>query len=314
MATSGSYEYSVTAANVIQETLEQIGVLADGETVSANDQSICLRSLNMLVKQWSGNFDFAPGLKAFSRKIGYVFLQKNQGIYTLGPSGNHATLSYVQTTLSTDEIASSTSLGLTAFAGMSANDNIGIVLNDGTIHWTTISGTPGATTTIATGLASAASAGNVVFTYTTKLIRPLYMENVSIRDIDGNDTPMDLMTPDYYERIGVKGTDGTPTRYRYDDTLTNGTFYIDVEPDDVTNVIRLAFIAPAEDYDVSTNDIAYPQQWYLALALGLGKIVAPKFNSALWTPLHESNLQSALSIARTSYAETTEIYFQPGLE
>lgn len=314
MATSGSYDYTVTAATIIDEMAEQIGYLAEGETIGSTFQASCLRSLNMLVKQWSGNFDFAPGLKAFSRKVGYVFLQKNQGSYLIGPSGNNATLSYVQTTLSTDEALGSTSLGLTSTTGMSASDYIGIELNDGSIHWTTISGTPGSPTTITTGLASAASAGNVVFTYTTKLIRPLYIENCALRDISLNDTPLDTMTPDSYERIGVKVTDSTPLRYRYDNTIVNGTLYLDVEPSDVTNVLRIAFMAPAEDYDAVANDIAYPQEWLLPLALGLGKIVAPKVNASLWTPLHESNLASALAIARGSYAETTEIYFQPGLE
>lgn len=314
MATSGSYDYSVTASTVITEMLEQIGVLATNETLDSNDQASCLRTLNMMVKQWSANFDFAPGLKAFSRKVGYCFLQSGEGSYSLGPSGDNASLSYIQTTLSTDEATSSTSLSLASTTGMSASDNIGIVLDDGSIHWTTISGTPGAPTTIATGLASAASAGNVVFTYTTKLIRPLYIENCGLVDVDGNYDPLNPMSADYYERIPLKTTDSTPSRYRYDNTLTNGTLYLDVEPSDVTNVLRLAFMAPAEDYDAVANDIAYPQEWYLPLALGLGKLSAPKFNSALWTPLHESNLTSALAIARGSYAETSDLYFQPGLD
>ena len=70
---------------------------------------------------------------------------------------------------------------------------------------------------------------------------------------------------------------------------------------------------PAENYDSATNDIAYPQEWYMPLALGLSKLIAPKFGYA-WSPLDESNYSSALSIARGSYAETCEDYFQPDLE
>lgn len=314
MATSGSYDYSVTASTIITEMLEQLTVLGNGETVDANDETSCLRTLNMMVKQWSGNFDFAPGLKAFQRKRGFIFLQKDQGSYTLGPSGNNATLSYIQTTLSTDEAASSTSLGLTAFAGMSASDYIGIVLNDGSIHWTTISGAPGSTTTITTGLASAASAGNVVFTYTTKLIRPLYFDNIQLRDIDGVDSALETISTDEYARIPVKSADADPSYYYYENTLTNGTLYLDSQPSDVTNVLYATFFVPAEDYDAVANDIAFPQEWYMALALGLGKLCATKFNASLWTELHESNFQNALAIARTSYAETTDVYFQPGAE
>lgn len=314
MATSGSYDFSVTAETVITEMLEQIGVLPAGETLDANDQSSCIRTLNMMVKQWSGNFDFAPGLKAFSRKNGYLFLQLNQGVYDIGPSGDNASLTYIQTTLSTGEALGSTSLSLTSTTGMSASDYIGIVLDSGSIHWTTISGAPGAPTTIATGLASAASSGNVVFTYTTKLMRPLYIENAVLRNTSGQDAPLETMTSECYNRLPNKSANGTPTRFRYDNNLVNGKFYLDSEPSDVTDVARITFFVPAEDYDSAANDIAFPQEWYLPLALGLGKLCAPKFDPTAWTPLLESNLQSALAIARGSYAETTEIYFQPGLD
>lgn len=316
MATSGSYDYLVTAEQVIQEMLEQIGVLAAGETLDANDRTSCLRSLNMLVKQWSGNFDFAPGLKAFSRKTGYIFLQKDQGVYELGPSGDNATLSYDTTTMRVAGSATDTTLEVVSTSGMTAADYIGIELDSGSIYWTTITSVTDTDTLVipAPGLSGAAGIGNRIFAYTTKLIRPLYIENAVLRNTSNVDSPLETMTSNYYDRISNKSTDGTPSRYRYDNTLTDGTFYLDTQPSDVTDVVRITFMAPAEDYDSATNDIAYPQEWYLALSLGLGKICAPKFNSALWTDLHESNFTSALSIARTSYAETVEEYFQPGLE
>ena len=64
MATSGTYTYSATAAQAIQEALEILGVLESGRTPTTADQTSCLTTLNMMVKQWSGNFDFAPGLEA----------------------------------------------------------------------------------------------------------------------------------------------------------------------------------------------------------------------------------------------------------
>lgn len=314
MATSGSYDYSVTASDIITEALEQIGVLAAGESVTSEDQTSCLRTLNMMVKQWSGNFDFAPGLKAFSRKHGYVFLQKNQGSYSLGPSGDNASLAYVTTTMRIAAATSATTLEITSSAGMTAADKIGIELDSGSIYWTTISSiTDADTIVIAAGLTSASAIGRRVFTYTTKLIRPLYIENCVIRDTSGNDVIMYEMTKDYYENIPVKGTDASPTYYRYDNTLTNGTLNIDVEPNDVTKVLRLTFIAPAEDYDLITNDVAYPQEWFLPIVLGLCKLVSPKFELS-WSDLQESNYQNALQMARSSYADKTEEYFQPGLE
>lgn len=315
MATSGSYDYSVTASDILTEALEQAGILASAETIDSNDSTSCLRTLNMMVKQWSGNFDFAPGIKVFSRKHGYMFLQKSQGSYSIGPSGDNASLAYVSTTMRIAGSASATTLEITSSTGMTAADKIGIELDSGSIYWTTITTVTDSDTIVipASGLSGAAAAGNRIFAYTTKLIRPLYIENAVLRDTDGVDSTIYPMTSNYYENIPVKTTDGTPQYYKYDNTLTNGTLYLDCEPDDVTKVLRLTFMAPAEDYDLTTNDIAFPQEWYMALAMGLAKLISPKFERA-WSELQESNYQSALQMARSSYAETTEEYFQPGLE
>ena len=51
---------------------------------------------------------------------------------------------------------------------MTNGDNIGIVQSDGTLFWTTISGTPGATATLASALTASATAGSYVYWFTNK--------------------------------------------------------------------------------------------------------------------------------------------------
>lgn len=314
MATSGSYDFSVTASEVMTEAAETIGILEAGESLTSNDSTSMLRTLNMLVKQWSANFDFAPGFKAFQRKRGYVFLQADTSVYNLGPSGDNASLAYVSTTMRIAGISTDTTLQVTSTTGMTAADKIGIELDSGSIYWTTIASvTDGDTLVISAGLTGGAAIGNRIFTYTTKLIRPLIIENVMRRDVSSNDYLMDPFTIDDYERITVKGNDGTPSSWAYENTLVNGKLYIDIEPQTVTDVLRLTFIAPAEDYDSTANDIAYPQEWFLPLALGLAKLSATKFG-VTWGDLHESNYIEALRNARSSYAETTELYFESGCD
>ncbi len=194
-------------------------------------------------------------------------------------------------------------------------DKIGILLDSGTIQWTTISSVTDSDTLVipASGLTSAAAAGNRIFAYTTKLMRPLYIESAVLRDTDGNDSEMFPMLVDYYESLPAKSTDSDPGFYLYENSLTNGTLFLDYEPSDMTKVIRITFMAPAENYDAVAIDIAYPQEWLAAVSIGLAKRVAPKFKVA-WSNELESNYTEALRIARTSYAETSEEYFQPGLE
>lgn len=315
MATSGSTDYSATASNVITEALELIGVLDPGVAVTSADETSCLRTLNLMVKQWSGNFDFAPGLKAFCRKRGYVFLQSGQSSYSIGPSGDNASLSYVTTTMRIAGTGTDTTLEVTSTTGMTAADKIGIELDSGSIQWTTISSVTDSDTLVipATGLTSAVAAGNRIFAYTTKLLRPLYIESAVLRDTTGNDSPLYPMTSGFYESITSKGEDAEPAFYLYENTLTNGRLQLDAEPDDVTKVVRLTFMAPVEDLDAVANDIAYPQEWLAAVSIGLAKRVASKFG-ANWTPALESQYVESLSMARSAYAGTCEDYFQPGLD
>lgn len=310
MASSGVVTYSVNELDVITDAMESIGYKDPTETISGADLAVARRKLNMIVKQWTSQLDFAPGLKMWTRRRAYLFLQNGQVSYSLGPSGDHATETYVQTTLSTAEAQGSTSLGITSATGMSASDNIGIVLDSGAIHWTTISGTPGATTTIATGLASAASAGNVVFAYTSKMRRPFEIESATRRDVSGNDTPVDsLMTLQEYEQIYSKTSVGSPARMYFEAQRTNAKVYIDCAPEDTTEVLRLVYLSYIEDFTATTDDADFPAEWARPLSLQLGMDLCLPFGRSVPKELPPL-LQEALSMARKAYPETAVLEYQ----
>ena len=290
------------------------GVIGEGETPSANQTSHASRKLNSIVKQWMGKTDFAPGLKVWSRSRATVFLQKDQGSYSLGPSGDHATASYVRTTLTASAATSAAALTVSSITGISASDYIGIELDDGTLHWDVVSGAPsGSTVNITTGLASAAASGRYVYAYTTKITRPLEILMASLRDVDLNDTPMGEMSLGGYEAIGSKTADGTPVEYLYEYGLTNGTLYTDVQPDDVTSQIRLVYLRPIEDFDASTDEPDYPQGWYRALQAQLTMDLCTAYHRPVTQELKLMR-DEALAMAQSEFAETTDIYFQPGVE
>jgi hypothetical protein len=310
MATSGTVTYSVTEADVIKDALIEIGHLDPTETPTADDIVTARRKLNLIVKQWTSQLDFAPGLKMWTRRRAYLFLQDAQVVYSLGPSGDHATETYATTTLSTAEATSSTSIGITSATGMSASDNIGIVLDDGTIHWTTISGAPGATTTIATGLASAASAGNRVFAYTTKMRRPFDLETGVRRDTSGNDTPIDVnMTLAEYELIGSKTAEGSPSRLYFEAQRTNAKVYLDCAPEDVTEVVRMVYLSYIEDFTAQANDAEFPIEWARPLCLQLANDCCRPFGRKV-SPDLKQDLNEALAMARKAYPETAVLEYQ----
>ena len=149
-----------------------------GDTVSSASftahSTMMARKLNMLCKQWMGTPDYAPGLKTWTNKRAYLFLQKGEGVYTLGPTTtatgatNKWATSYVTTTIGAAEAAGQTVLTMTDGSIFSDTNRIGIQLNTGYIQWTTVSGAPsGNDVTVAVALTSAAAAGNRVFGYAT---------------------------------------------------------------------------------------------------------------------------------------------------
>lgn len=70
-----------TAANIIDDALQEIGVLGAGQTASAEDATLCLRKLNQLVQSWSNSRLMIPAMAQVSVTL------TGAASYTIGPSG-----------------------------------------------------------------------------------------------------------------------------------------------------------------------------------------------------------------------------------
>jgi hypothetical protein len=307
MATSGSVNFAMNRDEIIQDAMETIREYQADAAISSYDLGKAARKLNMMVKAW-----MAQGTHLWALKEATLFLSPGTKSYSLGATGTHCTHTYVHTTLSTDEALGSTSLGITSATGMSASDNIGIVLDDGTIHWTTISGAPGTTTTIATGLASAATAGNVVFAYTAKINRPQRIISAYRRDINDADIPLDVGSRKAYSDLTNKTTEGKPVQVFYDPQLTNGVLYIWPTADLATDVIRFWYERVLEDFDAVTDNPDFPIEWAEALSYNLADRLAPSFGMPLAERGYLKNeAREKLDIALGFDREESVISFQP---
>ena len=324
MATSGSYDYSLTADDIITAAAEDIKVLEGGESLDSNDYATFLRTLNMLVKQWSGMGDFAPGLKAFSRKRVAMWLAKGQHQYTLGPASTDArcSTSWGRTTIDAAEASGQTVISVTDTSDttthpgstltMTANDIIGIEQDDGTIHWSTVSSiSAGDTVTIGDATSAAASVGNYVWWFTSRAQRPEYIESAVLRSSDYTDTPLGLnvIGSDYDLGVTDKYGDGEPGMVTVEPQRINTRVILDSQPTDVTDIIVFTVLYPMEDYDNSsgTDDIAYPQAWYSALELELAARCAPKFSKP-WTKDLEIRRSEAMTVARNQFPQNSSAY------
>ena len=315
MSTSGTYSFFVTRDDIVREALLNIKKIDGIDPIDSNTMSDCVRKLNLLCKQWMGKADFAPGLKVWTRKRGHMFLHAFTGTYPLSPTYAGWADSYVQT-LSTAAIAANgTALHVASLAGMSVGDKVGLELDTGDLYWTTIASFGTLTINLTAGVPSSSIGGNVVFTYTTTPQQPLLIESAYLRDINANDTPLNILQSKDWDFLSNKQSPnnyGDPTAVYYENQLTYGNIYTDVAgSNDVSKHIILTYMQPVQDIVNNTDTPYYPQEWYRPLCWGLSKECAPMFN-AKWTDVHEANYVDSLSIARRKDGEISTMYFQAG--
>jgi len=292
------------------------GILGVGEAIADADLQFCARRLNMLVKQWQGKQDFAPGLKMFARKRADLFLSASTGQYTLGPGGTGWASSFTQTSLAANANSGASTITVASSTGISTTDNIAVVRNDGVLQWTTVNGAPvGNVITLAATLGGAAANGNVVYSYPTanQARRPLEILTAVLRDSQNNDVPMWRMTLQDYESLPTKAQSTSPQdplAWYYESQLTNGVLYTDAPAaQDTSKHIHVVYLSPPEDFNSATDTPDYPQEWYLALVTGLAINIAPAYEMPV-TDAMKMNFATALRIAQEANPETSSLFFQ----
>lgn len=324
MATSGTFNFSVTAAQIIADAYEDLGVVSPGGTVPAALSTKALRKLNLIAKQWQGTADMSSGIKIWSRKRVTLFMAKGQHQYLIGPATTdaRATTQYGRTTISATEAIGQTILSITSntdtttYPGttvtMTASDNIGIQLDDGTIQWTTISGTPSTTATVAVALTAQASAGNYVWWFTSRAQRFQNTDVVVLRDQNNSDNELFQFknASDYERGVASKYADGSPTSVLIEPLLTNTRVTLDSQPTDVRKTIVLTVLYPSENYDSTTDDIAFPQEYYLPLKWELQFQLHSGFGLP-WTAAMDKAYTQSLGMAKQLNPENSTLYFQP---
>ena len=327
MATSGSYNYSVSALTVIQKSLEDLQVVQEGESPTAAQLAKALVSLNMLVKQHQGLEFGAPGQKVHSRQRVNLFMAVGQQTYLIGPGSSdaRAAVAIGRTTIDVAEASGQTTLSVaettdtttdpTSSKAMATSDIIGVELDDGTIHWSTISSiSAGDTVTIADATSDTAAVGNYVWWFTARAQRFPHIESAVIRDENRNDVPLTIYRTqaEYDEGVPSKYQDGRPTCILVEPLLTQTRVTLDAQPTDITDTIVLTVLYPAEDYDASegSDTLAFPQEAYRFFSWELAFDLSAW--AGHWTQQMEMNRQEARSLYLNLNPEVSNAYYQPG--
>src|SRR5258708_7498144 len=234
IALSGLQDYSLTRDNLITMALQNVGAIGDGDTPNPTQLTECSLLLNALIKHWQ-----IDNIELWIRKLGYILPVSATNKTALGAEGGHASNSYVYTTVGTAAVSGASTLILTTASGISNTNNIGIELADGTMQWTTVNGVPvGSTVTLTATLTQAVAAGNSVYSYATKILRPdtvldAYRRVSSNTLANQTDVPLIKKTQQEYNNLASKFQLGIPNSYFYDEVLGfntsgypgNGDFY-----------------------------------------------------------------------------------------
>ena len=324
MATSGSFDYSLTAANIIDMAVENLGVLASGGTIVAADQTLALRRLNVIAKQYQGRSDGAPGMKIHTRQRVTLVLAKGQSSYLIGPASADARASTQvgrttidaaeaigQTVISVTDTSDTTSYPGTTLT-MTASDIIGIEQNDGTIFWSTVSSiSAGVSVTIGAGLDVAAAVGNSVYWFTSRAQRFPVIESAVLRYSTMTDSPLNVYTTaeEYDQGVTDKFADGSPTSILVEPLRITTRVTLDSQPTDVSETVVMTVLYPAEDYDATTNDIAFPQEALRFLSWELSWEIHPAFG-VTWTPAMKILRDEARAMYLNLNPENSVLYFQ----
>ena len=315
MATSGTYSFGVSRDDIIRDAMLNIRRLDPDETPTPAETGDCARRLNMLFKQWQGKSDFAPGLKTWTRKRGFLLLS-NTGRYTVGPTAQGWTNALTVTALSASGAAAATTITVTAVTGFTTLYNVAVALDSGAMHHTTINGAPaGSVVTLTAALPSAASRGNAVYCYQSAAQNIKALETALLRDSSLTDIPLTLMLLKTYDQLPGKvdpTNSGDPTAVYFEEGIKTSVVYTDVgTSQDLSKYIVITYQEPIQDFTNPLDEPYYSSEWFLALAWGLSEQIAPMFG-AVWNEKMEQLKTRAIAIAQNHSVENSDVFFMPG--
>lgn len=270
MATSGTSTFNLTRNEICEKAARKVGALRLGAVMNPTMLAEFASDLNVMVKAWQGT-----GLHVWTVAEGILFPAVGQVRYALAKTAgaDNATNSYVETYISADEASGQTTISLGSTSSITAADNIGIVLDDGTIQWSTVTSKTSTTVLIPDALTDSASEDNPVFTYTSKITRPLKIVDVRRYDIaSARETPITLLSRLDYQALPNKSSSGTINQAFYDPSLSTGYLYLWLGPVTTTDLVKFTYWRPIEDFNSAGDNPDFPIEWAMAMIFNLALI------------------------------------------
>jgi len=273
VAVSGSKNYAITGANIIESALRKLGEYDAGEAIPGDETSAALMALNLMVKEYA-----ARGADIWLRDEITLFLQPDTKSYALGTTNATATITG-ETTLTNAEAISSTVWEVASSSGMTAADIVGVKTTDNTIHWDVIASVDSSTQiTGTTGLDVAAASGAKVYAYTTTAGRPLKILSAFRRSTDNIDIKVEIIGESDYAQQSNKSSNGPPVEIWYQPTLTTGTLFVwPIDGGSTYDKLIMNCAFHTDDFDTTADSPQFPIEWGNTLVWGLAAELGPEY-------------------------------------
>ena len=279
MSTSGTATFTRNRDQIIKSALRKISAIESGETPDSDTITEAAEALNTMVKHWQ-----AAGAHIWRTQEAILFPQVSQASYVLSStSTDHATTSYVETALTVAAADGASTITVGSVTGIATTYKIGVQVDDGTLHWTTVNGAPaGSVVTLTAPLDDSAAIGNRVLVYQTGLVRPLKILSARSFNFDSTiETPLDEMDRIEYQEMPNKAASSTVNGFYYDrrgGATNSGLIYLWPTPANVDDAIKMTVARPIEDFSTAANDPDLPVEWIRALEWGLADELADEYD------------------------------------
>jgi hypothetical protein len=277
--TVASSVYSPTVYSIMRRALRQCNAIESGDTPGAQEISDAFDALNAMVAGWQ-----ATGLHVWTETEGVLFTQPGQIKYALG--GTNTTQSctdanWTQASLSAAAAQGATTISLVSATGISTGDNIGVMLSNNALFWTTVNGVPsGNNVPLVAALPSTAPLNAIVIDYpiVNKLTRPLRIPNARRFYLPSQiETELTIYARLDYRDQPNKYTGGTITTFFYDPQQTIGYQWLWPAPQDSLSACKFTFYAQLGDFATPSDTPNFPQEWLQALTWGLADELVPEY-------------------------------------
>jgi hypothetical protein len=310
MSTSNSFNFALDRDTIIKRAMHMANIVNLNQASRGDDHAFAVDIFQSMIKLWQ-----AEGIQLWNRRQATLFTAYQDEQYSISASGDHCANTFVDTTISTAEASGQTVLSLTSTTGMTAADNIGIELDDGTRQWTTIVSVDSTTqVTITAALTGAAAAGNTVITYTNKIgDRPLRILDMRRVQLDEQKISTHVGQIGYaeYFNIPLKTTDGAPCNFYYDKLLGAGKLYVFPRPADVNVLLEFTYQEAIEDVDSGTDSVDFPTEWTLPLIYGLAAELMVAYGKFQELPIIQAKADEYKTIARDFDSDEDPLFLLP---